>query len=99
MLRRRLSPRDRREVVVTTTALRRGVSTFAMPVRTLDPARGPLLRRRSRHHAGNRGRDLCRRSVTMGTSASGATAAAAWRTPPDDDRFTCVTGSGLRIFC
>ena len=98
MLRRRLSPRDRREVVVTTTALRRGVSTFAMPVRTLDPARGPLVRRRSCHHAGNRGRHLCRRSVTMGTFASAITATAAWGKPPDNDRFTCVTGSGLRIF-
>ena len=33
------SIRDHREVVLTTIALRHRVSTFARPVRTLDPAR------------------------------------------------------------
>ena len=47
---------------------------------------------------GNRGRDLRRRSAIMGTSASAAAVAAVWRKPPEDDRFTCVTGSGFRIF-
>ena len=100
------SIKDRREAL--TTALRRRVSTFARPVRTLDPARGsssacaPSLS--SSSSTGNRGRDLRRRGVTMGISASvgrGLSSDGAWE-PPDDDRFTCVvgtfTGSGLRIF-
>jgi hypothetical protein len=88
------SIKDRREA--DTTALLRRVSTFVRPVRTLDPARGsssacaPSLS--SSSSIGNRsGRDLRRRSVTMGISSSCE--------PPDDARFICVgTGSGLRIF-
>jgi hypothetical protein len=62
------SIRDRREAA--TTALRRRVSMFARLARTLDPARGsssacaPSLS--SSSSIGNRGRDLRRRSVTMG---------------------------------
>ena len=74
--------------------------TFAGPVRTLDLARGsssasPSLS--SLSSTGSRGRDLRRRFMNMGTSASAAVAAA-WRKLPNDDRFTRITGSGLHIF-
>ena len=89
------SIRERREVVVTTTALRHCVSTFAMPVRTLDPASvsssACAPSPSSSSSTGSCRRDLRCRSVTMGTPAS----AAALRKPPDQDHFTCITGSGF----
>jgi hypothetical protein len=68
----------------------------------LDPARGsssacaPSLF--SSSSTGNRGRDLRRRSVTMVISASGPLTPGRSAPPPHVDRFTCVTGSSLRIF-
>lgn len=67
------SMRDRREVA--TTALCRLVSTFARPVRILDPARGSSFRlcaiAASSSSMGNCGRAWPRRSVTMGMSSTG----------------------------
>jgi hypothetical protein len=80
-----------------TTPLLRRVSTFArLVVRTLDPVRGsssacaPSLS--SSSSTGNRsGRDLRRRSVTMGISSSCEHS--------DHTCFICMgTGSGLCIF-
>ena len=92
------SIRDRGEVVVTTTLRRRRASTFAMPVRTLDPE-GFLVclraHRSPRHHQATAGA-TCTVVLFMGTSVSAAVATA-WRKAPDDDRFTCVAGAGLRI--
>jgi hypothetical protein len=65
------SIRDRRDV--ETTALRRRISTFDMPARTLVPASGsssawaPSLS--SSSSTGGRGRDLRRRSVTVVVSS------------------------------
>jgi hypothetical protein len=93
---RRLRSKDRFKVLTTTLRRRVPVSTFArLVVRTLDPARGsssacaPSLSPSS--STGNHGRNLRRRSVTMGILSSCE--------PPNDARFTCVgTGSGLPIF-
>jgi hypothetical protein len=66
---------------------------FARPVvRTSIPRGAP--RPPVRHHSlstGNRARDLRRRSMTMGMSSSCEA--------PDDARFSCGTGLGLRTSC